>query len=156
MLDIFIDGDACPVKQEVYRVAKRYGLNVVLVANSWMRAPDARWLRLVVVDDQCTEADDWIVEHITPGDVVITADIPLASRCLEKGARVINPRGRVYTEDSISDGLATRELLSYLRDLGEVTGGPPPLRKRDRSLFLHRLDEVIQGIRRESARGENW
>jgi uncharacterized protein YaiI (UPF0178 family) len=152
MLDILVDADACPVKQEVYRVAKRYGLTVVLVANSWMRTPDASWLKQVVLSDQTTDADDWIVEHVMPEDVVVTADIPLAARCLEKGARAINPRGRVYDENSIGEGLATRELLSYLREVGEPTGGPRPLTKRDRSLFLHRLDEVVQAIRREAAR----
>lgn len=148
MLHIFIDADACPVKQEVYRVAGRCRLNVTLVANSWMRIPDQRGITIEVVGDGPDAADDWIVEHVQPHDIVVTADIPLAGRCLEKGARVIGTTGKPFTEDNIGQALATRELLSGLRDAGEITGGPPPLRKRDRSRFLQQLDEIIQSIRR--------
>ena len=147
MLDIFIDGDGCPVKQEVYRVAKRYGLKVTLVSNSRMGAPQQGWLELVVVAGQFNAADDWIVEHVSEDDIVITGDIPLASRCLEKDARVLAPLGRIFTKESIGDALAGRELLSHLRDLGNITGGPTPFEKRDRSRFLQRLDETIQAIR---------
>lgn len=149
MLHIYVDADACPVKQEVYRVAKRCGLEVTLVANSWMRVPDERWLTLEVVGEGFDEADDWIVEHIQPDDIVITADIPLASRCLKNGARVIGSTGKPFTEDNIGPALATRDLLSELRGAGEITGGPPPLEKRDRSRFLQQLDELIQSIRRK-------
>ncbi len=149
MLHIYVDADACPVKQEVYRVAKRYHLDVTLVANSWMRVPDERWLRLEVVGDGFDAADDWIVEQVEPYDIVITADIPLASRCIKEGARVIGSTGKPFTEDNIGSALATRDLLSELRGAGEITGGPPPLQKRDRSRFLQALDEVIQSIRRQ-------
>ena len=149
MLHIYVDADACPVKQEVYRVARRYRLDVTLVANSWMRVPDERWLRLEVVGDGFDAADDWIVEQVQPHDIVITADIPLANRCIKEGARVIGTTGKPFTEDNIGSVLATRDLLSELRGAGEITGGPPPLQKRDRSRFLQQLDEVIQSIRRK-------
>jgi uncharacterized protein YaiI (UPF0178 family) len=150
LLHIYVDADACPVKQEVYRVAKRYRLNVTVVANSWMRVPDERWLALEVVGDGFDAADDWIVEHLQPDDIVVTADIPLASRCIKEGARVIGSAGKPFTEDNIGSALATRDLLSELRGAGEITGGPPPLQKRDRSRFLQQLDEVIQSIRRKN------
>ena len=149
MLDIFVDADACPVKQEVYRVANRYGLTVTLVANSWMRIPDERWITLEVVEDGFDAADNWIVEHVQPHDIVVTSDIPLASRCLKEGAHVIGSTGKPFTEDNIGEAVATRDLLSELRGAGEMTGGPPPLKKSDRSLFLQNLDEVIQSISRE-------
>ena len=148
MPEIFVDADGCPVKKEVYRVARRYGLNVTLVANSWVETPKADWVKLVVVDHGFDAADDWIVEHITSGDIVISADIPLAARCLEKDARVLSPAGRLFTDDSIGEALAKRELLSQLRDLGTMTGGPAPFDRRDRSRFLQRLDETIQAVRR--------
>ena len=148
MLHIFVDADACPVKQEVYRVAGRYHLDVTLVANSWMRVPNESWIVLEVVGGGFDAADDWIVEHVQPQDVVITADIPLASRCLKAGARVIGSTGKPFTDNNIGDAVATRDLLSELRGAGEITGGPPPLEKRDRSRFLQKLDEVIQSIRR--------
>ena len=149
MLNIYVDADACPVKQEVYQVANRYGLNVTLVANSWMRVPDERWIALEVVKNGFDAADDWIVEHVQPHDIVVTADIPLASRCLKKGARVIGPTGKPFTENNIGQAVATRDLLSELRVAGEMTGGPAPLKKSDRSRFLQQLDEVIQTIRRD-------
>jgi len=149
LLHIFVDADACPVKQEVYRVAKRCGLDVTLVANSWMRTPDEKWLTLEVVDDGFDAADDWIVEHVEALDIVITADIPLASRCLKAGARVIGSTGKPFTENNINQAVATRDLLAELRGAGEITGGPPPITQRDRSLFLQKLDEAIQSIRRE-------
>ena len=149
MLHIYIDADACPVKQEVYRVADRCRLEVTLVANSRMRTPDERWINLVVVDHGFDAADDWIVEHVQALDIVITADVPLASRCIKAGARVVGPTGRPFTDDNIGSAVATRNLLEELRGAGEITGGPPPLQKRDRSRFLQKLDEVIQSIRRE-------
>jgi len=149
LLHIFVDADACPVKEEVYRVASRYRLNVTLVANSWMRVPNERWISLQIVEDKFDSADDWIVERVRPHDIVITADILLANRCLKKDARVIGSTGKSFTEDNIGQTVAIRNLLSELRDAGEITGGPPPLRKRDRSRFLHQLDEVIQSIRRK-------
>ena len=150
MLHIFVDADACPVKQEVYRVADRYHLDVTLVANSWMRVPNERWIVLKVVGGEFDAADDWIVEHVQPDDIVITADVPLASRCLKAGARVIGSTGKPFTDNNIGEAVATRDLLSELRGAGEITGGPPPLEKRDRSRFLQKLDEAIQLIRRRN------
>ena len=149
LLHIYVDADACPVKQEVYRVAKRCGLDVTLVANSWMRVPDESWLQLEVVGEGFDEADDWIVDHVEADDIVITADIPLASRCVKAGASVIGTTGKPFTENNIGSALATRDLLSELRGAGEITGGPAPLQKRDRSRFLQALDEAIQTIRRK-------
>lgn len=154
MLHIFIDADACPVKQEVYRVAKRYGLKVTLVANSWMRTPEEPGIALEVVKDDFDAADDWIVDRSGPDDIVITADILLAGRCLQEGARVIGPTGKPFTEENIGAAIATRELLAELRVTGEVAGGPPPMDKRDRSRFLQQLDQEIQSIRRSRGDGD--
>jgi uncharacterized protein len=151
VLHIFVDADACPVKGEVYRVAERYGLDVTLVAGSWMRRPDNPRIALEVVGEGIDVADDWIAEHVEGGDIVITADIPLAARCLARGATVIGYAGPPFTAANIGDALATRGLLAELRDLGEMTGGPPPFTKRDRSSFLQRLDEAINAIRRRAA-----
>jgi uncharacterized protein YaiI (UPF0178 family) len=151
MLHIFVDADACPVKQEVYRVAGRCGLDVTLVADSWMRIPEAKNIRLEVVDEGLDAADDWIVDHVGRDDIVITADIPLADRCLKKGARVLGPTGRAFTDDNIGPALATRDLMSELREIGEMRGGPPPMQKKDRSRFLQKLDEIVQDIRRSVA-----
>jgi uncharacterized protein YaiI (UPF0178 family) len=148
LLHLFIDADACPVKQEVYRVAGRLHLHVTLVANSPMKVPHEPWIALQVVAEGPDVADDWIVEHAEPRDIVVTADILLARRCLEKGVAVIGPTGKPFTMDNIGQSLATRNLLSELRDAGEMTGGPPPLKKRDRSRFLQQLDEMIHAIRR--------
>jgi len=144
MSRIFVDADACPVKQEVYRVAARHDLKVILVANSWMQTPlDAR-IELVVVGKGLDVADDWIADRAREADVVVTTDIPLAARCLEKGAQVLGPTGKVFTEEMIGEALASRELLQQLREAGVVTGGPPPFAKRDRSRFLQNLDELIR------------
>ena len=148
MVNIFVDADACPVKQEVSRVAQRHGLKVTLVTNARMRIPQERHLALVVVDGQFDSADDWIVEHVARNDIVVSADIPLASRCLEKGARVLTPNGRIFTEDSIGDALASRAISAHRRELGTITGGPAPFEKRDRSRFLQRLEEVVQAALR--------
>jgi uncharacterized protein YaiI (UPF0178 family) len=148
LLQIFIDADACPVKNEVYRVAARERLEVTLVANSPMRIPDDPTITLEVVGDGFDAADDWIVDHLEALDIVVTADVLLASRCLKEGARVLGPSGKPFTEDNIGAAVATRNLMSDLRGAGETTGGPRPLTGRDRSLFLQKLDEVIQSIRR--------
>jgi uncharacterized protein YaiI (UPF0178 family) len=148
VLHIFIDADACPVKNEVYRVAERYKLEVTLVANSEMRIPNDQKITLEVVGNGFDAADDWIVDNLKLDDIVITADVLLASRCLKKGARVLGTTGKPFTEDNIGSAVATRDLLSDLRGAGEITGGPPPITKRDRSLFLQKLDETIQSIRR--------
>jgi uncharacterized protein YaiI (UPF0178 family) len=151
LLHIYVDADACPVKQEVYRVARRYQLAVTLVANAWMRTPDDPGIKLEVVEDSFDAADDWIVDQVEADDIVITADIPLASRCMEKGARALGSTGRPFTEDNIGEAVATRDLLAVLRGGGEITGGPPPMTQRDRSRFLQTLDEAIQSIRRKYA-----
>ena len=153
MLHIYIDADACPVKDEVYRVATRYKLSVTLVANCFMRTPPEPWLKLVVVkDNKLDAADDWIAENITEKDIVITADIPLASRCLKKDALALGITGREFTTDNIGGALASRELLADMRESGMSMGGPPPFQKKDRSRFLQKLDEMIQRIR-NSTRG---
>jgi hypothetical protein len=150
MLNIYIDADGCPVKDEVYKVARRHGLAVTVVSNSRMRIPEDDRITLVIVNDRFDAADDWIVGRATQDDIVVTADIPLASRALQAGAVVIDQRGGLFTEENIGGALATRELMSHLRDLGGITGGPPPFGAGDRSKFLHRLDEVIRAIRRRS------
>lgn len=152
MLELFIDGDGCPVKDETYRVAKRYGLKVFVVANTAIRTPPYDWIEGVVVPGGPDVADDWIAERITAGDIVITADIPLAERCLEKGAAAIGTTGRPFTDKSIGGAMATRELLRDLRSAGAITGGPAPLKSADRSRFLSALDETIQSIRRREAK----
>lgn len=148
MLHIYIDADACPVKNEVYKVAQRYGLQVTLVANSYMNHPRGDWIRLEVVDKGLDGADDRIVELAGEGDIVITGDIPLAARCLDEGARVLGHKGRPFTKDNVGDALATRQLLSQLRDQGVMGGGPPPFSPKDRSLFLQQLDQLINAIKR--------
>jgi uncharacterized protein len=144
MHEVYVDADGCPVKDEVYRVARRHGWTVHVVANSRMSVPTDERIRQVVVGGRFDEADDWIAERIGPGDVAVTADIPLAARCLEKGATVIGTKGNLFTEDSIGDSLATRELMSQLRQAGVVTGGPAPMAKQDRSRFLAGLEEAIR------------
>lgn len=147
-MTIYIDADGCPVKNEVYRVARRFGLKVYLVSNSRMGIPQGELFELVIVNEGFNAADDWIVEQVRDNDIVVSSDIPLAARCLEKGAWVIDPKGRIFSKETIGDALATRELMAYLRDMGDVTDGPAAFEKRDRSRFLHRLDEVIQaGLR---------
>lgn len=147
MLNIYVDADACPVKEEVYRVARRYGLNVTLVANAPQRIPDDERFALVVVREGMDVADDWIAKHAGEGDIVITADIPLAARCVRNGASVIGTTGRPFTEDNVGGALATRDILSDLRGADERTSGPPPFEKKDRSRFLQALDTAIQAIR---------
>jgi uncharacterized protein YaiI (UPF0178 family) len=147
MLTIFIDADACPVKEEVYRVARRYGVRVAVVANAPLRTPPDPLVELVVRPGFGT-ADDWIAEQVGPTDVVVTADIPLAARCLEKGARVLDAKGRSFTESAIGSALATRELMNDLRQRGTVTGGPAPMTPKDRSRFLSKLDEAVNAARR--------
>ena len=150
MLHIWVDADACPVKDEVYRVAKRYGLEVTLVAVSWLRVPPEPWIHLEVVKEtgELDVADDLIVERIGPGDIVVSEDIILASRCLEKGARALNPRGREFTPETIGEALSTREFMADLREAGAVTGGPAPFSKVDRSQFLQSLDRIINAVKR--------
>ncbi len=149
MLDIYIDADACPVKEEIYRVARRLSLQVIVISNSPMRTPrDGPSIQCIAVGKGDNAADDWIAEHIGEGDICITADIPLADRCLKKGAAALGPRGKPFTEESIGEALATRDLLFSLRESGQISGGgPPPFTQKDRSEFLNQLDQVIQKIR---------
>lgn len=148
MTQIYVDSDACPVKAEVIRVAKRYGLSVTFVSNSWMRLPEEWGAKLVVVEGQFDAADHWIVEHVVKNDVVVAGDIPLAHRCIKAGSRVIGPDGRLFDEENIGSILAMRDLLHVLRGAGEITGGPAPFQNKDRSKFLQVLDQVIQDIKR--------
>jgi uncharacterized protein YaiI (UPF0178 family) len=151
VIEIYVDADACPVKDEVYQVAARYGLHVYLVANAKLRFPAGGSIQMVVVDDAPDAADDWIADHVRTGDVTVTADIPLAARCLEAGGRVLGPAGRPFSEDSIGSALASRELMAGLRESGLAGGGPPPLSERDRSRFLAKLDELVQAGLRDRA-----
>jgi uncharacterized protein YaiI (UPF0178 family) len=148
VIELFVDGDACPVKDEAYLVASRYAVPVAVVANSRMYVPRDLGVELILVEAGPDAADDWIAAHVRAGDVVVTADLPLAARCLTAGARVLAPDGREFDADSIGGLLATRELKSSLREAGVATGGPPPLAARDRSRFLSKLDELIsRGLR---------
>jgi uncharacterized protein YaiI (UPF0178 family) len=144
---VFIDADACPVKEEVYRVAARYAVPVRVVANAPLRVPAGGLVELVVRPG-FGSADDWIAEEARPGDIVITADIPLAARALAKAARVLDPRGNGLTANNIAEALALRELLEGRRRHGEATGGPAAMTPRDRSRFLSRLDEALNAARR--------
>ncbi len=147
MLMIYIDADACRVKEEVVRVARRYEMRVAVVANTHMRvATDA--LVELVVRGGFGEVDDWIAEQAGAGDIVITADIPLAARCLAREARVLDPKGYPFTENDIGEALAMRDLMNDLRQAGEVRGGPAPMTPKDRSRFLSKLDEAINALRR--------
>ncbi|NJL27162.1 MAG: YaiI/YqxD family protein [Thermoanaerobaculia bacterium] len=147
-MKILVDADACPVKTEVCRVAQRHALPVIFVANSRMAVPQIGSVRLQVVGGRFDAADDWIVEQAEASDVVISDDIPLASRCLEKGAWVLSPKGRRFTEDNIGDALATREILAQLRETGVATGGPAPFDRKHRSRFLESFEETLRAARR--------
>ena len=144
---IYIDADACPVKDETYKVADRYSVKVCVVANSWMRIPHNERVTLEVVPGDFDAADDWIAERANTGDIVVTADIPLAARCIDSGARVLGTRGEEFTEAGIGDALAMRALKDHLRQTGEITGGPPPMDKKFRSRFLSKLDEMVNAVR---------
>ena len=148
---IFIDADACPVKEETYRVAQRYGLKTYVVANAFLMVPASPLIERVVVEAGPDVADDWIAEQAAPGDVVVTNDIPLAGRVLRASAAAIAPNGRVFTEESIGAALSQRALMEHLRSVGEVTGGPAPFARTDRSRFLQALDEAINRSRRRRA-----
>jgi uncharacterized protein YaiI (UPF0178 family) len=147
MLIIYIDADACPVKEEIYRVARRYGMRVAVVANAPLRTPADALIELVVRPG-FGAADDWIAEQVGAGDIVVTADIPLAARCLAKEARVLDAKGRVFTDNDIGSALAMRGLMDELRQGGVATGGPAPMTPKDRSRFLSKLDDAINAVRR--------
>jgi uncharacterized protein len=148
-LRIYVDADACPVKQEVFRVARRHRLGVTLVAASWMRIPEGPDIALEVVGQGFDSADDWIVEHVSADDLVVTGDIPLAARCIARGACVLGPSGRPFTEANIGDTLATRNLLADMRSAGIESGGPAAFDPRDRSRFLQELHRLIEARQRE-------
>jgi uncharacterized protein len=145
---IYVDADACPVKAEVYRVAERHRLKVYVVANSFVAVPREPFIERVVVGGGFDAADDWIAERVSRGDIVVTADVPLASRCVKAGADAIAPNGRAFTEASVGMALATRNLMQDLREAGAVTGGPKPFSPRDRSAFLSALDLAVVRLKR--------
>ncbi len=143
-IEIFIDADACPVKDEVYKVAGRYGLKTWVVSNAFMMIPQSPLIARVIVEAGPDVADDWIAEHIAPGDVAVTNDIPLAERVLKAGGQAITPTGKPFTADSIGAAIAQRALMEQLRSTGDILGGPKPFDRNDRSRFLQALDEAVQ------------
>jgi len=142
-ITVFLDADACPVKDEAYKVAARYGLKTYVVSNAFMQIPQSRLIERVIVDAGPDVADDWIAERATTGDIVVTNDIPLAERALAAGAAAIAPNGRAFTKDSIGSAIAQRALMEQIRSTGEITGGPRPFDRADRSRFLQAMDEAI-------------
>lgn len=142
-IKIYVDADACPVKEEVYKVASRYGLHSFVIANSYMQIPASPLITRIIVDAGADVADDWIVAHVVAGDIVVTSDIPLAARVLAKEAHALAPYGRPFTPDSIGMALAQRSLMEHIRSTGETTGGPPPFSPANRSRFLQMLDQTI-------------
>lgn len=148
MLEIFVDGDACPVKAEVLKVAARHGVKVHLVSNGWLRGMDSPLVHQVVVAEGADAADDWIADHIGAGDIAITADIPLAARCVEQGAKVLGPTGKPFTTENIGMAVAMRDLKSHLRETGEIKGYNPGFTPKDRSRFLSALDQTLRDLQR--------
>jgi len=147
LFKIYVDADACSVKQDVLKVARRHHIAVTFAANSYMRIQDQGDAHLEIIEGRDINAvDDWIAEQVVTNDIVVTADIPLADRCLKKGAQVLDQRGGVFTTANIVNMLAARDLMSQLRDAGGQSGGPPPFSPQDRSRFLHTLDRVIHAI----------
>jgi hypothetical protein len=155
MVEIYVDADACPVKDETLRVAARHRLKTYLVSDGGIRPRQDPLVELVVVTQGADAADDWIAEQIQAADICITNDIPLAARCLERGALAIKPNGQPFTENAIGMALATRELMQGLRDSGEITGGPRPFGKADRSAFLDRLETTVQAAKRQRDRAKS-
>lgn len=149
-MHIYVDGDACPVKDEVVRVAARHDLVVRLVANQWLRHAQEPCVEMVVVADGFDAADDWIAERAGPADIVVTADIPLAGRCLEGGAQVLGPTGRPFTDAGIGMAKAMRDLSAHLRETGEISGAGPAFSKKDRSNFLQALENAVQTAKRRA------
>ena len=146
MIQIYIDADACPVKEETFKVASRYKIKTYVVANKYKHTPTDPLVELQVVSGGFDAADDWIVEHVTNRDIVITADILLADRCVKKQARVLGPKGEEFTEDNVGSAVASRELMQNLRHMGDMRGGPAPMDKKARSQFLNKLDQIIQSL----------
>jgi len=148
IIRIFIDADACPVKDEIVRVADRHGLAAIFVSNTWMRLPVGALVERRIVAEGPDAADDWIAGEIGTSDICVTQDIPLADRCLKKGARALSPTGRPFTPDNIGMALAVRDLKAHLRETGDMRGGPPAFANADRSRFLQALEQAVQDIRR--------
>jgi uncharacterized protein YaiI (UPF0178 family) len=146
LTDIYVDADACPVRDEIFRVAGRLGVNVIVVSNGSrpIRPPGLPFVRMVTVSEGADSADDWIAERIGAGDICVTSDIPLASRCLARGAKAVAANGKIWTGDNIGSALAGRAVASHMREMGMLTGGPKPLAKADRSIFLSTLDTLVQ------------
>ncbi len=149
MVEIYVDSDACPVKDEIVRVATRHGLKTYLVSDGGIRPRQDPLVELVIVAQGADAADDWIADHIRKADICVTNDIPLAARCLERGALALKPNGEPYTENAIGMALASRELMQGLRDSGTITGGPKPFGRSDRSNFLNRLETTVQAAKRQ-------
>jgi uncharacterized protein len=154
LTEIYIDGDACPVREEIYREAARLRLNVFVISNGSrpIKPPGVANVRMILVGDNADATDDWTAEHISAIDACVTSDTPLASRCLKKGARVVSPTGKQWTQANIGNALVGREIARHLRELGTNTRGPAPLTKRDRSRFLSTLDTALRDALREAAR----
>lgn len=150
MTKLYIDADACPVKDEAVKVAVRHGLAIIFVSNSWMRLDDHPLVERVIVSEGPDEADNWIVENATSNDIVITSDIPLAARAMEKEAHALRPNGKAFTDDNIGMALAMRELNQELRETGEIKGYNPGFTAKDRSEFLQALENLIQSIKRQN------
>jgi len=151
MTILYVDADACPVKEEAVRVGERHGARIRIVSNSWMRLPDSDLVERVIVPEGPDEADNWIAERAGTGDVVVTADVPLAARCVKAGALVISPNGKPFREDAIGMRLAMRDLNTHLRETGEIREGGPPFTKADRSRFLNQLETIMRAAKRMSA-----
>jgi uncharacterized protein YaiI (UPF0178 family) len=149
VLRILVDADACPVKDEIVRVAERHGIEAVFISNAWMRLPDSPLVKRIGVEAGMDAADNWIADQAMATDVIVTNDIPLASRCVAKGAKVLRPNGRALDANSIGMAVAVRDLHTHLRDMGEITGGPAGFQKQDRSRFLDALETAIQAIKRQ-------
>lgn len=148
MTTLFVDGDACPVKEEASRVAGRYGIAVYIVSNQGTRQNFGAHVKGIMVGAEFDAADNWIIENCAAGDIVVTSDIQLAARCLKKAAQALNPTGKSFTTENIGSALAMRELSAYLREAGEIKGHNPNFSKQDRSQFLQSLDRIIQGLKR--------
>jgi uncharacterized protein len=150
MVTIYIDADACPVKDETIQVAARHNLETIMVCDGGIRPSANPMVELVIVTQGADAADDWIAEHIQKSDVCVTNDIPLASRCMDQGALAIKPNGELFTENGIGMALANRELMQGLRETGQITGGPRPYSKADRSAFLNKLETTVQAALRSN------
>ena len=151
MTTLYVDADACPVKQEAVRVGERHQAPIKIVSNAWMRLPDSELVERIIVPEGLDAADDWIAERATAGDVVITADIPLAARCVKSGALVLSPSGKPFREDGIGMRLAMRNLNTHLRETGEIREGGPPFSPADRSRFLNQLETIMRAAKRIAA-----